>query len=420
MVDQPLGERGGQHQLALGNGDEAVAQAVEPELGPAGLADAGVEMMRVLDVAGRARRRREHPLANAFGQIRDGGPAAFENGRELIGDGKLQGHARLGLLDAEGERVHVDPLPEERQHLVPAHAGVETEPESVADRRVVDLGLDASTPARQHLGRRRDLPARLAVELPAAGQPQVDRIAEAVHVDAGPAVDRPQQRHRAVGRRPAVVGGDPVEAGLDITPRDGVQGTGEPVAEVAVGLVAIELVGARRPVGIGRHVVLEGVPDRRHAARRGPLCRRIAAAGDFAEVVLRHPSRLVGSNLAVAAKHDALVCGFPAAVAGTVIDDEGLGARGVDPDSESGELVVPGNPRLVGRLEGFDGALGQRRTHLRGAFSCTHLHGGKIAAVDGRVNTTVNTRKENSVAESRRTAMQDGGDVPMTLLDTVV
>jgi len=32
----------------LGNGDETVAQAVEPELGPSSLADAGVEMMRVL------------------------------------------------------------------------------------------------------------------------------------------------------------------------------------------------------------------------------------------------------------------------------------------------------------------------------------------------------------------------------------
>ena len=54
VVDQPLGKRGGQHQLALSDGDEAVAQAVEPKLRPAGLADRGVEMMRVLDMAGRA------------------------------------------------------------------------------------------------------------------------------------------------------------------------------------------------------------------------------------------------------------------------------------------------------------------------------------------------------------------------------
>ena len=36
------------------DGDEGVAEAVEPELGSAGLADAGVEVVRVLDMAGRA------------------------------------------------------------------------------------------------------------------------------------------------------------------------------------------------------------------------------------------------------------------------------------------------------------------------------------------------------------------------------
>ena len=37
--------------------------------------------MRVLDVAGRAGRRREHLLANAFGQIRGVGPAAKRQGK---------------------------------------------------------------------------------------------------------------------------------------------------------------------------------------------------------------------------------------------------------------------------------------------------------------------------------------------------
>ena len=45
MIDEALGEGGGQQQLALGDGDEAVPQAVEPELGAADLADAAVEMM---------------------------------------------------------------------------------------------------------------------------------------------------------------------------------------------------------------------------------------------------------------------------------------------------------------------------------------------------------------------------------------
>ena len=56
-----------------------------------------------------------------------------------FGDGELQGHAGLGFLDAEGERVHVDPLPAERHHLLAAQAGVEPEPQPVADRRVAAL-----------------------------------------------------------------------------------------------------------------------------------------------------------------------------------------------------------------------------------------------------------------------------------------
>ena len=39
MVDQPLGEARRQHQVAVGDADEAVAKRVEPELRPAGLAD---------------------------------------------------------------------------------------------------------------------------------------------------------------------------------------------------------------------------------------------------------------------------------------------------------------------------------------------------------------------------------------------
>ena len=149
-------------------------------------------MRRVLVIAGRAGGRREQPLPDAFGQIRGGGPPVFENGRELIGDGKLQRHAGVGLLDAEGERVHVDPFPAERQHLVPAHAGVKPEPEGVPGHRVVDFGLDHGAPARQHLGRRRNIAPRLAVGLVAAREPEIDRVPQPVMVDARSAVDQVQ------------------------------------------------------------------------------------------------------------------------------------------------------------------------------------------------------------------------------------
>ena len=54
VVDQPLGERGVQHQFTLGDGDEAIGKPVETELRSARLANAGVEVMQILDMAGGA------------------------------------------------------------------------------------------------------------------------------------------------------------------------------------------------------------------------------------------------------------------------------------------------------------------------------------------------------------------------------
>ena len=88
VVDEALGEGGGQHQLALGDGDEAVPQAVEPEHGAAGLADAAVEMVDILHMAGSAGWRGKHPVANAGRVVVGRGQAAFENGRELPGERK--------------------------------------------------------------------------------------------------------------------------------------------------------------------------------------------------------------------------------------------------------------------------------------------------------------------------------------------
>ena len=51
VVDEAFREGGGQHQLALGDGDEAVSQPVKPELGAAGLADAAVWHCHVNAVA---------------------------------------------------------------------------------------------------------------------------------------------------------------------------------------------------------------------------------------------------------------------------------------------------------------------------------------------------------------------------------
>ena len=152
-----------------------------------------------------------------------------------------------------------------------------------------------------------------------------------------------------------MVGHDAVEAGLDIRARDSVERAAEPVTQVALGLVAVELVGALRAVGIGRHVVLEGISERGHAPGFGAFLRRIVVA-DLAQDILCLPPRLVGRHLAVAADDDALVGRLLAAVAGAVVDDEGLGAAGMNTDAEAGELAVPGY-RVLSSLQ--------------------HLHGGR-------------------------------------------
>ena len=176
--------------------------------------------------------------------------------------------------------------------------------------------------------------------------------------------------------------------------RDSVERAGEPIAQVAFCLVAVELVGALRAVGIGRHILFEGISERGHAARLGAFLRRIVAVGDLAEDLLCLPPRLVGRHLAVAADDDALVGRLPATVAGTVFDDEGLGAAGMDTDAEAHELVVPCDPGRIGRLKRFDDPLGECRAHLRGAFSGVRLHEGSMESHEKRVNTCDNTRKE--------------------------
>ena len=59
------------------------------------------------------------------------GLPTLENGRELPGDRKLQRNAGLRVLDPERQPFHVDALPAQGQHLLPAHAGVKPEPQGI-------------------------------------------------------------------------------------------------------------------------------------------------------------------------------------------------------------------------------------------------------------------------------------------------
>ena len=164
MVDQPLGQADRQHELAVGDGDEAVAERVEPELRPALLADAPIEMLDGFEMAGRAGLRRKHPAPRLPRELLQAGEPVLQNGGQLPRDRELQRLAALGVVVAHGHGRHVDLRPRERDHLGETHAGIEAEAEGVTRHRVAHRGLEAPVPARQHLGRRLDAAATRAVQ----------------------------------------------------------------------------------------------------------------------------------------------------------------------------------------------------------------------------------------------------------------
>ena len=297
---------------------------------------------------------------------------------KLPRDRQLQRRIRLGVVHTEDPLIPVHPLPPERQHLAQPHTREHAEPEHVPERGIAHHGLNPSPPARQDLGRRRDLAPRLVMEPAAAREPEIDRIGQSPKIHAGPAVDRAKQRHALVGRRPAVLPGDAVEALLHVLARDGIQRTGQPVAEGPLETITVALVGDRLALGIGLHVLLEGLPEGGHAPAPGAGCGGIFAHGDHAEQPVCLFARQLGGHSVASSDDEALVGGGPAAIAEAVVDDIGLDAGGMDEDAVSCELVVPCDPRLVGRLEAVDGAPCDGELDARGSFSGA-VHGGMVS-----------------------------------------
>ena len=138
------------------------------------------------------------------------------------------------------------------------------------------------------------------MEPAAGGKPQIDRIAQPFNIDAGTAIDRAQQRNYFVGPRPPVARHEAVEPGLDVPAANGIERPREPVAEMEPDCCTVVFVGPHRPVGVDRHIVLEGLFEDRHGARFGAIFRRIATASDIAEHPVRHTARLLGRYPAVA------------------------------------------------------------------------------------------------------------------------
>ena len=78
-------------------------------------------------------------------------------------------------------------------------------------------------------------------------------------------------------------------------------------------LPAIERFGAALAVGVRRQVLLERLPEVRHAATLGPLLSGILAPGDASQQLLGEAARLLGGQMAAAADGDAPVARLPAA-----------------------------------------------------------------------------------------------------------
>ena len=81
-----------------------------------------------------------------------------------------------------------------------------------------------------------------------------------------------------------------------VPPGDAVKGTQLPVAEIADELFRVQFFGARRPVGITRHVIREGLLEKRHAAHFGALARRVGATSDLAQCLMGETPRLLGRH----------------------------------------------------------------------------------------------------------------------------
>ena len=88
-----------------------------------------------------------------------------------------------------------------------------------------------------------------------------------------------------------------------------------------------ELVGAPGAFGVGCLVVLGSIPKYRRIARFGAFFRGNAAGFHFAKELKCRPACTVGSNPVEEADHDAFAGSLPAAVAGTTVDEDGLGPR---------------------------------------------------------------------------------------------
>ena len=368
VIDQPLGQARGQHELAVGNGDEAVSERMEPEPGPARLADSRVEMLDGFEMPRSAGLGRKHPASSFPGEVLPLFEAALQNGGELTGDRELQRLAAFGVLDADGHGRNVDLGPGEGDHFGKAHAGVEPEAEGVSDDRVAHRSLEATVPAWQYFRRWLDASTARRVQTSPCCAPVLYRVAQFLEVQARPAVDGAEQLHGGVCLHPAGPFGQFLESLLDVAAVDLVEGAVKPVAEIPVNGAAVAGDGAVPALGSDRKPVLEGLAQGRDGTGARAIRERVLAQGDATEDLPCAAARLVGGDEAVTPDDDPPVRRLPAAVAGTVVDEVRAQAGRVNADAESGEPVVPCDVGAVLGLERVDGPRRERHPETRDEF----------------------------------------------------
>ena len=108
----------------------------------------------------------------------------------------------------------------------------------------------------------------------------------------------------------------------------------------------------------------------------------------LAQHLLSRAPRLLGRHPAETANDDIPVERLSAALAGAVVDEEGLDAGGLHPNAKPGQLVIPGNPGFFPGLHRLDGAPGQGQLVQRDPFTGGYCH----PRDDNVGGNTVNTK----------------------------
>ena len=171
--------------------------------------------------------------------------ACGQDGRQLRRDGKLGRDSAPRMPDPERARRQVDMFPVQGQHLFPSRPVYKAKYNA---SRITALSTSGSIPARQR-GRTSagvEISRRgLAWNRPPSASQRLTGVVEGLDVGAGFAVERTEQRDCPVGGGPAVIVGDPLETVPNVLGVDRVERPGQPVAEIALHLVAISLDGSR-------------------------------------------------------------------------------------------------------------------------------------------------------------------------------